>query len=154
MATTVPHDRRNTGAARNLSEPWRRIPSTICALVWIAAALFAGYRYFILLRSPADGIRSELEAAAAEMRTQLVPEPTLAVLAAMRQDFSEQDVTIATTPASSVIVVTLHGVDREACVEAAGKLRRIDGPVVVLLQGYGASEDCGSRNDMTWWIMP
>jgi hypothetical protein len=153
MATTVPHDRRNAGAAQNLSEPWRRIPSTICALVWIAA-LFAGYRYFILLRSPADAIRSELEAAAAEMRTQLVPEPTPAVLAAMRRDFSERDVTIATTPASSVIAVTLHSVDREACVRAAATLRRIDGSVVVRLQGYGAPEDCGSRNGMTWWIMP
>jgi hypothetical protein len=154
MATTVPHDRRNTSAARNLSEPWQRIPSTLCALVWIAAGLFMGYRSLILLRSPTDAIRSELEAAAAEMGTQLVPAPTPALLAAMRRDFSEQDVTIATTPAASVIAVTLHGLDRAACAEAVSTLRRIDGPVVVRLQGYGADESCGDRNDMTWWIMP
>jgi len=72
----------------------------------------------------------------------------------MRRDFSEQDVTIATTPAASVIAVTLHGLDRAACAEAVSTLRRIDGPVVVRLQGYGAPESCSGRNDMTWWIMP
>jgi hypothetical protein len=90
------------------------------------------------------------------MRTQRVLKPGPAVLAAMRRDFFGQDVSIATSPASSTITVILHGIDRETCVEAATKARRIevDGPVVVMLQGYRAPEDCGSLNTMTWWIMP
>ena len=154
MTTTVPHNRRKRGVAWNLGEQWRRIPWTVCVVACIGAALLAGYQRFVLPESSADAMRSELKAAAAEMRTQLVLEPSPAVLAAMRRDFSGQDVSIAKTPASSIIAVTLHGVDRGACVEAAAKVRRIDGPVVVMLQGYGAPEDCGSRNDMTWWIMP
>jgi hypothetical protein len=159
MATTVPHDQRNGGIARNLSEQRRSIPWIVWAFACIGAALLAGYQLSIPLEEPpADAIRRELKAAAAEiaaeMRSQLVLGPRPAALAAMRGHFSGQDVSIATSPASSIIAVTLHGVDREACVEAAAKVRRIDGSVVVMLQGYSALEDCGSWNEMTWWIMP
>src|SRR5258708_39933631 len=99
-------------------------------------------------------MRTKLEAAAAEMHGQLVLGPSPAELAAMRRDFSGQDVSIATARASSIITVTLHGVDREACIEAAAEVRRIVGSVVVMLQGYRAPEDCSSRNEMTWWLMP
>jgi hypothetical protein len=159
MATTIPHDQRNRGVARNLGEQGRRIPWIAWVLACIGAALLAGYQLSIPLEEPpGDAIRHELKAAAAdiaaEMRTQLVLGPSPAALAAMRRHFSRQDVSIATSPASSIIAVTLHGVDREACVEAAAKARRIDGSVVVMLRGYRAPEDCGSRNEMTWWIMP
>lgn len=154
MPTTILHDRRKSSAHRNLSEPWCHIPWTACVLVCIGAALLAECWYLTRLRSSADEIRREFEAAAAEMSAQLVPAPTPAVLAAMRRDFSGRDVTIAPTPTSSIIAVTLHGLDRAACAAATAKLRRIDGAAVVILVGYGAVEDCGNRNDMTWWIMP
>jgi hypothetical protein len=32
--------------------------------------------------------------------------------------------------------------------------RRIDGLVVVNLEGYRSVADCRERNDMTWWLMP
>jgi hypothetical protein len=120
----------------------------------LGAVLVAGYRLSLLLESPSDIIRIELEAAAAEMRAPIRREPSPAVLAAMRRDFSEQDVSIAKIPASATVAVTLHGIDHETCVAAAAKLRRINGSAVVMLQGYPAPEDCGRRNDMTWWIMP
>jgi hypothetical protein len=154
MVTTVPHDQWNSGVARGLSGQWRRVPRTVWALACIGAVLLAAYQLFILLQAPGDAIRRELQGAAAEMRTQVVLKASPAVMAAMRRHFSGQDVTIATSAASSIISVTLHGLDREACVDAAAKARRIDGPVVVMLQGYHAPEDCGSRNKMTWWIMP
>jgi hypothetical protein len=133
-----------------------RIPWTVSVLACLGAAVLAGYRLFVLLEPPGDAIRRALEAAAAETHAQLMLEPSPAVLAAMRRHFSGQDVSIATTPAmpTPIIAVTLHGLDRAACVEAAAKARRIDGPVVVTLQGYGAPKDCGSRNEMTWLIMP
>jgi hypothetical protein len=159
MATTVPHDQRSRGIARNLGEQRRRIPWTVWVLACIGAALLAGYQLSIPPQEPpGDAIRRELKAAAAdvaaEMRIRLVLGPSPSALAAMRRHFSGQDVSIATSPAASIIAVTLHGVDHKACIEAAAKARRMDGSVVVMLQGYGAPEDCGSRNEMTWWIMP
>lgn len=154
MATTVPHDQRNGRVARTPSEQWRRIRWIVSVLACAGAVLLAGYQLFVPLETPGDAIRSELEAAAAEMGAQLVPQASPAVLAAMRRDFSGQDVSITASATSSIIVVTLHGLDREACVKAAATARRIVGPVVVVLPGFAAPEDCGGRNDMTWWIMP
>jgi hypothetical protein len=154
MAVTVFHDQRNSAVARGLRAPRGQVPRLAWALACIGAVLLAGYQLFVLLEAPGDAIRGELQGAAAEMRGQVVLAANPAVLAAMRRHFSEQDVTIAKSPAASIVAVTLHGLDREACVEAAAKARRIDGPVVVMLRGYGAPEDCGSRNKMTWWIMP
>ena len=154
MAVTVFHDQRNSAVARGLRAPRGHVPRLVWALACIGAVLLAGYQLFILLEAPGDAIRGEFEGAAAEMRSQVVLGASPAVLAAMRRHFAGQDVTITTLRASSIITVTLHGLDREACVEAASKARRIDGPVVVMLQGYGAPEDCSSRNKMTWWIMP
>lgn len=154
MATTVRHDQESIGVARNPSGQRRRSLWTIYMLVCITAALLTGYQFFLLVEPPGDAIRHELKAAAGEMRNLLVPQPSPSVLAAMRQDFARREVSIAPMPASSVITVTLHGLDREACVGVLAKARRIDGPVVVQLQGYGTAADCGSENEMTWWVMP
>jgi hypothetical protein len=123
-------------------------------LVCVGAALLTGYQFFLLAEPPDDAIRHELKATAGEMRNLLVPEPSPPVLAAMRQDFAGREVSIAPILASSIVTVTLHGLDRNACVGALAKARRIDGPVVVQLQGNGTAADCGSRNEMTWWVMP
>ena len=153
MPTTLYHDQVNTDAAQGRGRR-RRVPAAVWVLASLGAALLAGYQLFILLEPPGNAIRGELKAAAAETRTQLVLEPRPAVLAAMRRDFPGRDVSIATSEASSIIAVTLHGLDREACVDAAAKARWIDRPAVVMLQGYGAPEECGGLNDMTWWIFP
>lgn len=154
MTATVQHDRETIGVARNSSGQRRRSLWPIYMLLFISAGLPTGYQLFLVLEPPGDAIRRELEAAADEMRNQLVPEPSPAVLAAMRRDFAGREVSIATIPASSIIAVTLYGLDHEACVDALVKARRIDGPVVVMLQGHRTVGDCGSRNEMTWWVMP
>jgi hypothetical protein len=154
MATTVHHDQRNKGVAPVRTGQLRRVPLMVWVLACLGAMLQAGYQLFHVLEPPAYAIRSELEAAASEMRSQFALDPSPAVLAAMRQDFAGQDVWIATIPMSSVIAVTLQGLDRGVCVELEAKARRIEGPVVVMLQGYAVPEDCGSRNEITWWIMP
>lgn len=153
MATAISHDPVQRSGPRGLGGR-RRVPLAVWVLACIGAALLTAYRLFILLEPPGVAIRGELRAAASEMRTQLVLEPGPRVVAAMRRDFAGRDVSIATSPASSILVVTLHDLDRGTCVDAVAKARRIDGQVVVLLQGYGSPEDCGSRNEMTWRIMP
>jgi len=153
MATTVRHDQETMGIARSLTGQ-RRSLWTICMLLSIGAALLTGYQLFLWLEPPGDAIRHELEAAAGEMRNQLVPEPSPGVLAAMRRDFAKREVSVATMPASSIVAITLHGLDRNTCVDALNKARRIDGAVVVRLQSYDTVGDCGNRNNMTWWVMP
>jgi hypothetical protein len=154
MATTIHHAEENRRFPLGHTGRQWRIPRPVWILACVVAALLAGYQFFILLRPPADAIRSELEAAAGEMRGQLALEPSPAVLAAMRRDFSAPNVRITRIPASPIIAVTLRDIDRGSCVELEAKDRRIEGPVVVMLQDYAAPEDCGSRNEMTWWIMP
>jgi hypothetical protein len=154
MTTTFTHDGQNRGIGRNFKEQRRRTPWTASVLACIGAILLVGYQLFVVLEPPGDAIRGELEAAAAETYSELMPEPSPAVLAAMRRHFSGQDVSIAATLASPTIALTLNGLDRETCIEAVAKARRIEGRVVVELQGYGASKDCGSRNKMTWLMMP
>lgn len=154
MATTAHPDQENMGVARSPSGQRRRSLWTIYMVVCISAAVLGGYQFFLLVEPPGDAIRHELKAAAGEMRNLLVPEPSPPVLAAMRRDFARREVSIAPIPESSIVTVTLHGLDHKACVGALAKARRIDGPVVVQLQGYGTAADCGSRNEMTWWVMP
>lgn len=154
MATTVDPDQGSMSAARNRSGQRRHWLRKIFVPLSIGAALLAGYQLFLLVEPPGDAIRHELEAAAGEMSNLLVPEPSPPVLAAMRRDFAGRAASVAPIPDSSIVTVTLHGLDRKACVGALAKARRIDGPVVVRLQGYGTAADCSTRNEMTWWVMP
>jgi hypothetical protein len=52
------------------------------------------------------------------------------------------------------VAVTLSGVSRVECVAAVAQDRRMDGAVVIALQGYPSAENCEQRNDMIWWLMP
>ena len=152
MATKVTPDQRNTDADRNPRRRRRTFRSP-WLLAGFGALLLTGFPLFGFLASPGEVIRLELEAAAAEMSWQLVPTPSKAVLAAMRRDFHGREVSIAIASAST-IAVTLAGLARDECIDAWAKTRRIEGPAVVVLEGYGSAQDCRSRNDMTWWIMP
>jgi hypothetical protein len=153
MQTTLFYDRMRSGRVRGPNGRWR-VPPIVWVLACIGAALVVGCQLFILVEPSGNAIRRELKAAAAEMQTQLTLQPSPKVLAAMRRDFAERDVRIATSASSSIVAVTLQGLDRETCVEATTKARRIDGLVVVVLRGYGGPDDCGGRNEMPWWIMP
>jgi hypothetical protein len=54
----------------------------------------------------------------------------------------------------SEVDVTVGNLDRRSCLEAESIARRIVGPVVVQLDGYGSVAACGDRNAMTWRILP
>lgn len=124
--------------------------------VWLLAILAIAVLAIVLALRPAppgDAIKSELGKAASEMSGEVWPVPTPAVLTAMRRDFHGRDVSVEAIR-SKQIAVTLRGLDRQTCLGAATKARRIDGPAVVTLEGYGSPEECRDRNDMTWRIMP
>ena len=92
-------------------------------------------------------------AAAAELATPLGPHPTDAATRAIRGHFRAHPATLqmAFWPQVSV---TLQHLDKIACLDAGIVARRMEGLVVVELEGYRSAEDCGDDNDMTWWILP
>lgn len=125
-------------------------PVRLAALVPLVLAMA-----LLLLRpaSPGDVIRSDLQRAASETSREIWPVPSPAILAAVQRDFQGLDVSVEAIR-STQIAVTLHGLDRQTCIDAVSKVQRIEGPAVVTLDGYGSPDRCRDRNDMSWRIMP
>jgi len=130
---------------------WRARRLAILALV--VAAIVGGNAARNALRSPGRAIRSELVAAAAELASPARPYPTEAGTRAIRRHFHERSVALQSDlwPAVSV---TLRHVDKTTCVDARMEARRIEGLVVVELDGYHSAKDCGADNAMTWQLLP
>jgi len=104
-------------------------------------------------RSPGQAIRSELVAAAAELTSPAGSYPTEASTRAIRRHFRAHSVTLQ-TDLWPLVSVTLQHLDKVTCVDASIVARRIEGLVVVELEGYRSAEDCGADNAMTWRMLP
>ena len=126
-----------------------RIPRVIVVL-GLVIALACALR--VALQSPGQTIRGELKAAAADLRS-APPAPSGPVLKGLSGHFPHRMVSIDPRVWPQVSV-TLHGVARDDCRDAASVASRIEGLVVVELENYRAADDCGDANDMTWRIMP
>jgi len=133
----------------------RHVPR-VAWLIALAAVAFVGAQQIALaLQTPAQTIRNELQAAAAETRSRLNFQlPTVEDQKAIAQHFHAYPVTVETARLWPQVKVTFHGLDRNACLEAQRVARRMEGLVVIDLQGYRLPSDCMERNDMSWWIMP
>jgi hypothetical protein len=134
------------------SRPRPRVPRPFWVLIGIALALGVSLELRAALESPGQTIRGELEAAAVDLQSAPM-EHSERALAQLRRNFHERDVTIDATQ-WPLVSVTLHGVDASTCRDAVDKARRIEGLVVVALERYGAVDECGNTNDMTWRILP
>lgn len=132
----------------------RRVPR----LLWIVLAIFlswaAEYAVYTAFEPHGAALRHELQGAASVLQTQLTLQPTPALRQALREHFPDGDATIDTERLWPVVTVSLHGLSRGDCLDALRQTRRINGAVVIALQGYGSRVDCQERNDMTWWLMP
>jgi hypothetical protein len=53
-----------------------------------------------------------------------------------------------------LVSVTLRHIDNATCVDASTVARRMEGLVVVELEGYRSTEACGVDNAMTWRMLP
>jgi hypothetical protein len=125
----------------------------LSALALVTAALVGGNEVREARRSTGDVIRSELMAAAAELTYPLGPYPTEAATRAIRRHFRAHPATLQTELWPQVSV-TLQHLDRTTCADARLVARRVEGLVVVELEGYRSAADCGDDNGMTWWILP
>ena len=146
--------RSGSGPIIRLGQWLQRVPRMLWLLAALAVALSSKDRVALLLDTPGQAIRSELKAAAGELRWQVVAQPNPAVVQAMRAHFREHDVIIDPIRFWPQVAVTVHGLDRRTCRDAAARARRIDGRVVVRLEAYDTPASCGDVNDMTWRIMP
>jgi hypothetical protein len=98
-------------------------------------------------------MHGEFAAAAADLQSVMPIALSDGMLAKLRRHFREHDVSIDAT-FWPVVLVTLHHLDDSTCRDAAGKVRRIEGLVVIALERYRAADECHDDNDMTWRIMP
>jgi hypothetical protein len=152
MATTTLDQSRDPlgGHARAW---WARLARRLAIPALVVAALVGGNAVLDALQSPGQAIRSELVAAAAELASPTGPTPTEARTRAIRRHFHEHSVALR-TDLWPVVSVTLRQVDKATCAAARIEARRIEGLVVVELDGYRSAEDCGADNVMTWQLLP
>jgi hypothetical protein len=120
----------------------------------LLAAAFLGGGLWHALQSPGQTIRNELAAAAADMTTAPANLPVADLKRGVERHFIGEDVTVDPAGFPARVAVTLHGLDRSACLDAASVARRIEGLAVIELQGYRSTQECGERNDMRWQILP
>jgi hypothetical protein len=110
----------------------------------------------VLETSPSRGpaIRAALVAAAAGARSLSPTESHDDVRDAIGRYFRSFDAAIDASRFPAEVAITLHDVDGVACLEAEDEARRIEGPVVVQLEGFQSADACRQHNVMTWRLMP
>ena len=137
-----------------MSFDWlQRVSRRVWVVLSAAVLLVAANHVSLALQSPGHAIKTALTNAAAEMMTPSGPQPSAAAVDAVQRHFGSQPATIDTRYWPQ-IAVTLQGVDKSSCVEAATIASRLEGLVVVQLDKFHSAAECGESNDMTWWILP
>ena len=129
-------------------------PRSVKLLAAAAMLLVATDQLWLALQSPAQTIASELGDAATTTDALSWRTPPVQVQASVARLFPGQAVRVDAARFPSEVAVTLAGLDRHTCREARKLAGRIEGTVVVALDGYGAAADCRGDNAMTWRIMP
>jgi hypothetical protein len=99
-------------------------------------------------------IRGELASAAADLRELPWSATANRVRISLARNFRGQRVNIDTSGFPVRATVTLGELGRDTCRDARRVARRIEGPVVVVLDGYADTAACGKANDMTWRFLP
>ena len=130
---------------------FHRVPLGFRALALAGLLIATGYQVSLALQSPAQLIRGELEAAAAETAGLPWNRSHDQVGAAVARHFPGHSVSIDAAKFPAMVAVTLHNVDRDTCQEARSLTRRIEGSVVIALEG---NAPCSDSNALRWRIMP
>jgi hypothetical protein len=130
------------------------LPRRVKLIAAAAMLLVAADQLWIALQSPAQAIRDDLVAAAAETDALAWTTPPAEVRLDVSRHLSGYAVRVDAARFPVEVSVALAGIDRATCLEARRHARRIEGTVVVALDGYGSATDCRAQNEMTWRIMP
>lgn len=130
-----------------------RRPTKVAPLFRVALAVGA----LVVMSSyatPGHVVRSELTSAAADLRDLPWGASAGRVRLSLARNFRGQPLAVDASNFPVSVTVTLGNLDRDACLAARRFARRIEGPVVVILDGYGDSAACGEANEMTWRFLP
>jgi hypothetical protein len=128
-----------------------QVPLGLRALALAALLLATGYQVSLALQTPAQLIRGQLEAAAAETAALPWNRSRDQVGAAVARHFAGHSVSVDAARFPATVSVTLDDIDRNTCEEARRVARRIEGSVVIALD---AAPSCAESNTMRWRIMP
>jgi hypothetical protein len=131
-----------------------RMPRLMRALAVAGVLLIAGQQLFLALQSPAHQIKRQLIAAAEETGRLPWTRSQDEVRGDLARHFGADAVTVDSTSFPAAVSVAFMGLDKNTCVEANKLARRIEGSVVVALDGYHSATDCRDSNTMVWRIMP
>lgn len=131
-----------------------RLPRAAQVLALAVLTLVAVQQISVVLQSPAQTIKRELLSAADETAALSWSRSAAEVQHAVTRRFDGHAVRVDAAQFPAQVAVTLQAVDRITCLEARLVARRIEGPVVIALDGYRAASDCGDANAMSWRIMP
>jgi len=130
------------------------LPRTWRAIALAVALAPLAYQAVLALESPAQSLRRELVAAADEAGALPWNRTHEQVRSAVGRYFTRHAVTVDSRRFPAEVLVAVQNVDRATCVEASEVAQRIEGSVVVALEGFRSAADCGDDNRMIWRIMP
>ena len=140
---------------RENAKAWSaRVPRRFKLLAAALLMLLAADQIWVALESPAERIRDGLSGAGYETAALSWKTPPEAVQRAVADYFPGRAVSVDPTRFPAEVSVALRGIDRATCVEALGLARRMEGSVVIALDGYASPADCAAENVMIWRIMP
>jgi len=154
--STITFDRRSPNLAI-VAAAWHgleRMPRLLRILAAAGLLLIAGQQFFLALQSPAHQIKRQLIAAAEETGRLPWTRSPEQVRGDLARHFGTGAVTVDATTFPTAVSVAFMGLDKSTCVEANELARRIEGSVVVALDGYRSAADCGDSNTLVWRIMP
>lgn len=143
----------STASDRPLASGLAPVPRRLRVLVG-AAAVMAALSFLFGAEAPGAGIRGDLAAGAETLEAMPETASDAAVRQAMRKAFPGRSISVDTARYPALVAVTIRDVDQRNCIAAARTARRLEGRVVVELEGYGSPGECGAGNSMTWRFMP
>lgn len=131
-----------------------RTPRRVKLLAGGALLLVAGYQLSLAIESPAQSIRGELKAAAEDAAALPWTRSAEEVQLTVGRHFEGRAFRVEPARFPAEVAVVLADLDQETCLEARRVARRIEGDVVIALDGFRSATDCEARNTMTWRILP
>jgi hypothetical protein len=136
-------------APRRLGRAWHPL-----RIIGPPAAVFVALAFLFAARSPGDAIHNDLVSGAAALRAIPASASPESVTAALRAALPGRALRIDAAGFPAAVAVTFQDLDWQSCAAAERSARRLEGRVVVELEGFASPADCGDRNDMTWRLMP
>jgi hypothetical protein len=152
--STITFDRPSLSVVAAPRYGIERLPRLMRALAAAGLLLVAGQQLFLALQSPAHQIKRQLIAAAEETGRLPWTRSQDQVRGDLARHFGADAVTVDSTSFPAAVSIAFMGLDKDICVEANELARRIEGSVVVALEGYRSAADCRDSNTMVWRIMP